>query len=322
MSDLEWTGPYSDALRRGSTIAHELGRRCGPVHLLVGISAGQGPAAAALIARQGGSLRDVVTAADPGDGAIYLNIQAQDAARSLAHSLNESLRAEHLLIAVLDQGTPAAIQALHLAGLDPVTVRQAALSAIGAPADLPLIPLPELPPAGAMNRPPLPADELDSRAWEILCWRRDRLPLGRLHGRSGRAAGPAAPAHTEKAAPAPHPARHDRLGHLVRQPLGQHQHSLASHPHHAHLPQRAAAMIVAAELLGQHLTLRIATVITSLRTSTIPAAAADTDAPAVTKVTENPCFTEKKGSHRTLLFPSDTNLPPKGSKERKERQTR
>lgn len=187
MSDLEWTGPYSDALRRGSTIAHELGRRCGPVHLLVGISAGQGPAAAALIARQGGSLRDAVTAADPGDGAIYLNIQAQDAARSLAHSLDESLRAEHLLIAVLDQGTPAAIQALHLAGLDPVTVRQSALSAIGAPADLPLIPLPVLPPAGAMDRPPLPADELDSRAWEILCWRQDRLPLGRLQGRSGRA---------------------------------------------------------------------------------------------------------------------------------------
>jgi hypothetical protein len=185
MSDAEWTGSYPDAIRDGFQFAHELGRRCGPVDLLVGIAAGRGSAARALDPGQGRYLREVVGASDPGDAAGYLRMQAQEAARSLARSRDEQPGAEHLLIALIDQGTPAVTNALTAAALEPALVRRAAITAIGAPADLPPIPLPALPPAGAMDRPPLPADELDSRAWEILRWRQDRLPLGRLRMRSG-----------------------------------------------------------------------------------------------------------------------------------------
>jgi len=44
----EASGPYMDALHRGFAFARELGCACGPVHFLVAISEGRGPAAAAL----------------------------------------------------------------------------------------------------------------------------------------------------------------------------------------------------------------------------------------------------------------------------------
>ena len=88
--------------------------------------------------------------------------------------------AEHLLIALLDQGTPEVTQTLSRAGLDAAAVRQAALAVIGAAADQPPIPLPALAPAGTMDRPPLPFADLDARAWAALRWRQDHLPLSRL----------------------------------------------------------------------------------------------------------------------------------------------
>jgi hypothetical protein len=39
-------------------------------------------------------------------------------------------------------------------------------------------------PTGTGDRPALPASELDRRAWQVLCWRRERLPLDRLRRRS------------------------------------------------------------------------------------------------------------------------------------------
>ena len=44
----ELSGPDLEAIRRGFPLAHELGCRYGPVHFLVGISEGHGPAAATL----------------------------------------------------------------------------------------------------------------------------------------------------------------------------------------------------------------------------------------------------------------------------------
>jgi hypothetical protein len=121
----------------------------------------------------------MVAASGLGDGAGYLHMQAQGAARSLAQSRGEHLGAEHLLIALLDQATPEVIQTLSLAGLEPAAVRQAAAAAIGA-ADLPPIALPELTAAGTMDRPALPVSELDGRAWASLGWRQEHLPLDRL----------------------------------------------------------------------------------------------------------------------------------------------
>jgi Clp amino terminal domain, pathogenicity island component len=177
------------AMRRGFQFARELGRRCGPVDFLVGISEGGGPAAAALDPGPGRSLRAVVAADSTlGSGAGYLHMQAQEAARWLAQGRGQPVGPEHLLIALVDQGTPEVLQALSQAGLDPAAVRRAALSAIGAPAGHPPVGMPAPAPAGTMDRPPLPAADLDPRAWAVLRWRQDHLPLHRLRRAGDRAA--------------------------------------------------------------------------------------------------------------------------------------
>jgi hypothetical protein len=116
----------------------------------------------------------------PYGGLGHLHMQAQDAARALADSRGEQVGAEHLLIALLDQGTPPVLEALGRAGLDRARLRQAAATAIGA-TGLPPINLPALTPAGTLDRPPLPVSDLDGRAWTALRWRQDHLPTGRLH---------------------------------------------------------------------------------------------------------------------------------------------
>jgi Clp amino terminal domain, pathogenicity island component len=180
--DEEPGGPYLEAIQRAFQYAHEHDRDCGPAEFLVGISAGHGPAAAALDPGSGRSLREV--AADSvrpaAGGAGYLHMQAQEAATSLAAARGQPTAPEHLLIALLDQGAPDVTGLLTRAGLDPAAVRRAALAAIGAPADLPAIPLPALTPAGTLDRPPLPVADLDARAWAVLRWRQDHLPLSRL----------------------------------------------------------------------------------------------------------------------------------------------
>jgi hypothetical protein len=40
--------------------------------------------------------------------------------------------------------------------------------------------MPRLTPAGTMDRPPLPVEQLDVGAWRILCWRQEHLPLNRI----------------------------------------------------------------------------------------------------------------------------------------------
>ena len=185
-----YSEPYLATIHRGFMFARELDQRPGPLHLLVGIAEGDGPAAAALAPANGQALRAVVTeaAATFGDGAGYRLLQAQQAARDLAASLGSEPAPGHLLIALLDQGTPDVLRALSLAGLDPATVRRAAVTAVGAPAALPPLPMPPPVPAGSMDRPALPVEELDERAWDALRWRQDHLPLGSLRGRGDLAA--------------------------------------------------------------------------------------------------------------------------------------
>jgi hypothetical protein len=201
---MEPHGPYLEAIQHAFQFAHELGRGCGPAEFLVGISEGHGPAAAALHPGLDRSLREVAAAASPpgdGPGAAaaspagdrpgaaaapadtglgYLHMQAQEAATSLAAARSQPVGPEHLLIALLDQGTPEVAALLREAGLDPAAVRRAALTAIAAPAGLPPIALPAPTPAGTLDRPPLPVADLDARAWAVLRWRQANLPLARL----------------------------------------------------------------------------------------------------------------------------------------------
>jgi len=104
-------------------------------------------------------------------------MQTQQAANRFASERGEATSAAHLLLAVLDQGDLDALEALSHAGLDFAAVRQAALEALGAPEDLPLIAMPPLTPAGTADRPPLPVALLDARAWSMLSWRQENLPL-------------------------------------------------------------------------------------------------------------------------------------------------
>jgi hypothetical protein len=181
--DEEPGGPYLEAIQHAFRFAHEYGRGCGPVEFLVGISEGDGPAAAALDPGSGRTLREVAVAAggSASGGAGYLHMQAQEAATALAATQGQPAGPGHLLVALLDQGTPEVAGLLSQAGLDPAAVRRIALAAIGAPADLPSVPLPPPTPAGTLDRPPLPVADLDARAWTVLGWRRDHLPLGQLH---------------------------------------------------------------------------------------------------------------------------------------------
>jgi hypothetical protein len=178
---------YLAAIRRAFDFARETGSGCRPVHFLVGIADGAGPVTAALRPADGRSLRTVVAGmgrvAD-GAPAAYLHMQAQAGATSLAAARGEPVGAEHLLVALLDQGTPEVLDAVSRAGLDPAAVRRAALAALGAPADQPAIVLPPGTPAGTLDRPALPADLLSPRAREVLRWRQDHLPIGLLRRRS------------------------------------------------------------------------------------------------------------------------------------------
>jgi ClpA/ClpB-like protein len=195
---MEPGGPYLEAIQHAFQFAHEHGRGCGPADFLVGISEGHGPAAAALDPGPGRTLREIAARAErpAAEPAGYLHMQAQAAATSVAATQGEPASPEHLLIALLDQATPQVTGLLSQAGLDPAAVRRAALAALGAPADLPPIPLPAPTPAGTLDRPPLPVADLDTRAWTVLRWRQDHLPLGRLH----RAGDLQALSHLERAA--------------------------------------------------------------------------------------------------------------------------
>jgi hypothetical protein len=177
-------GPYLEAIRRAFQFARDHGRACDPADFLVGLAAGSGAAATALRPGSGLSLADIaaVSGGPSRERGGYLRMQAQEAAASLAAARDQPVAPEHLLIALLDQGTPEVTGLLSRSGLDPAAVRGAALAAIGAPADLPPVPLPALTPAGTLDRPPLPVADLDARAWTVLRWRQAHLPLRRLRG--------------------------------------------------------------------------------------------------------------------------------------------
>jgi hypothetical protein len=183
MGDAELSDAYLAAIRRAFDFARATGGGCRPVHFLVGIADGEGPAAAALSPPHDRSLRTVV--ADMGrvaDGApaAYLHMQAQQGAMSLATSRGEQAGVEHLLIALLDQGTPEVLDTLRGAGLEPSAVRQAGLAALRAPADQPPIMLQPVTAAGTLDRPALPVTDLSPRSWALLRWRQGHLPLGML----------------------------------------------------------------------------------------------------------------------------------------------
>lgn len=173
---------YHRVLRRAFRIAGETGELCRPVHLLAALAEAGGPISDALRPPDGSPLfrHPAGPTPDRGGGASYLVMQAQQAARRLASERGEAARPGHLFLAVIDQAEPEAIALLGNAGLELGSLRSTALDILGAPADLEPVPMPELIPAGTMDRPPLPISRLDPAAWAAACWRQEHLPLRRL----------------------------------------------------------------------------------------------------------------------------------------------
>ena len=102
------------------------------------------------------------------------------AASRLAEERGEPMRPAHLLVAVLDQGDAEVTRALENADIRAADARSLALNILGAFSDLPRLTMPSITPAGTWDRPAIDVSELDQGAWESLCWRQERLPLGRV----------------------------------------------------------------------------------------------------------------------------------------------
>lgn len=191
-----WDETYDARGQAVMRAALSLAKRSGvvsPVHLLVAVAEAYGPVHDLLTDRLEG-LRGALAATDTGSveedlppGYSYgvtfdpYSQQAGSSAQSWAGRRGEKISPEHLAVVLIDQGTPEVLDALGRAGADHSALRRVALGAIGAPVDQAAMPLVALPAAGVMGRPPLPIAGLHAGAWEELCRRQDRLPLGRLH---------------------------------------------------------------------------------------------------------------------------------------------
>jgi len=92
----------------------------------------------------------------------------------------ELVNPEHLLLALLDQGSPDVLFAVDAAGVDAAVVRRALLRTLGVADTLPPIPLPAPSPAGTLDHPALPVASLPGDLWAQLRWRQEHLPLDRL----------------------------------------------------------------------------------------------------------------------------------------------
>lgn len=173
---------YRAVLHRAFMLAAETGELCRPVHLLAALAEGDGPIADIVRSPGGGFLlaRPAAPLLFHGGGCNYVVAQAQEAVHRLTSERGETAGPEHLLLVVLDQAEEEAMDLLTSVDLDPAVLRAKALSILGAPSDLPPVTMPPLTPAGTMDRPALPVKELDQRAWAVLCWRQEHLPVERL----------------------------------------------------------------------------------------------------------------------------------------------
>jgi hypothetical protein len=154
---------------------------CRPLHVLAALAELDGAIGSALQSDGDRALYDGPFE-QSGGGATsnYLCGQVQGGSQQYASERGEPMLPEHLLVVLIDQADSEVIARLAGVGLDPVRVRRAALAVFGEPLDRPVLDLPPLTPAGTMDRPPLEVEELDPRAWAVLVWRQQRLPLHRI----------------------------------------------------------------------------------------------------------------------------------------------
>ncbi len=161
-------------LRRAFVRAALDGEECRPVHVVAALSEVSGPVGRALRPADGAPLvpPGAEPVADRGYRSSYLTMQLQQAARRLADRRGESVGAGHLLVAALDQADPEVTGLLTSRGVDPAVARARTVDLLGGPVEREPIAMPTLTPAGTLDRPPLPIEDLDPRAWRVLSWGR------------------------------------------------------------------------------------------------------------------------------------------------------
>lgn len=96
--------------------------------------------------------------------------------------------APHLMVALVDQDDTKTMRMLAGAHLNTSELRKIALQMLGASTDLPAIRIPPPTPAGTLDRPALDVADLDPRAWRVLSWRQDHLPLDPVRTKANVAA--------------------------------------------------------------------------------------------------------------------------------------
>ncbi len=95
----------------------------------------------------------------------------QRAAKAFADARDETLCAEHVLLALLDQGNIEVRTAMRQSGINPRLARCEAAAALGIPGNLSVLPMPALPAFGTCGRRPLPLSEISPEATRVLQYR-------------------------------------------------------------------------------------------------------------------------------------------------------
>ena len=163
---------------RAFRLAARSDTQCRPVHLAMALAETDGQFGEALRSIRVPPSTD--SGKGGGAGSSYVLGQTQQAASAFAASRGQPRAAAHLAVAMLDQGDQEMRRLLADAGIDAAAARRAALAELGAPLDLEVIRMPPLTPAGTLDRPALDLDQLDPRAWRVLTWRQQHLPISQV----------------------------------------------------------------------------------------------------------------------------------------------
>jgi hypothetical protein len=154
-----------------------------PVHLLAGIA--ESSDAVPTVRDAADALR---VAFPPGDAARpdrgvsfnYLTRQVMGSAQQWAQTDRASVSTEHLLVALAVQADRPVVAACIDARLDLAGAQRDAMARLGWPTQR-VLSLWPLEPAGTIDRPPMPVDELPAPVWAAALERLARLPFARIH---------------------------------------------------------------------------------------------------------------------------------------------
>ena len=169
-------GWYPHVFDATQLLALELGQDPQPGHLLIAIAMDYHLGLPTLYSKVASLLQvaaEVIPVSNR-DGWRLID-QAQRAAKAFADEHRDLLEAEHVIVALIDQGLPTVTKLLLSVGLDPDSLRFEALASVGTGSAVPQLRMPPIASAGTEDLPPLPERSLDISAWKALQRRQEGL---------------------------------------------------------------------------------------------------------------------------------------------------